>query len=97
MFAIVLLYAAAGALVTGGVYGGSALMNEADLRRRSREQLRSLESLEVLLNQQLKVSELREAARAKGIDPDLVEAGLRSVQSGNTSAASILNYIQSGQ
>lgn len=94
MFAILGLYALAGALVTGGAAGGKYVFDVAqreaarDLARRDRR------AVAEMLQQEVDLVELRQRAKGAGLDPEAVEQGYLALRDGRLSLDEVLTQLR---
>ncbi|HVV76467.1 MAG TPA: hypothetical protein VHC43_10565 [Mycobacteriales bacterium] len=70
MFPIILLYAAAGALVTGGLFGGKTVLDVANDRAASERLRRRMVQERELIEEALATHEARAEAEKRGLDVD---------------------------
>ena len=90
----ILLFAAAGALIGGGAGGGLALWNKAK-RESAKVQLQETDSLyEEALRAKLRLMDLEEEAKSRGINPDEVRTGVQAILDGHVDAGLIFKGLQ---
>lgn len=80
-------------LAGGMLFGGVAVLDEAN-HRRAAEQLKRRQKLEEdLLRNALNVEDLRRQAREAGLDPDQVVAGYDALRKGDITIAQVQRLL----
>lgn len=73
MLPIILLYAAGGALLTGGLFGGKAVIDLANDENAKHQIRRRMANERELIREALETDEVREEARRAGVDLDALQ------------------------
>lgn len=82
------------ALAGGMLFGGAAVLDEAN-HRRAAEQLKRRQKLEEeLLTNALNVQDLRRQARDAGLDPDQVVAGYDALRKGDITLEQVQRILK---
>lgn len=99
MFPIILLYAAAGALLTAGVFGGKVVMDVANDEAAKERVRRRMAHERELLEAALATEEVREAARRQGVDLDALRVQMHDSREAQASVLDLLTTVlrQHGQ
>ncbi len=94
MFIPILLFAAAGTLISGGIGGGLTLWNTAR-RKAAEDEIRQTTDLKkAALRAEIDLAEVEAEARAAGIDPAEVLKGIDAVVAGQVTLSQIQSIIQ---
>ena len=88
----IFLFMAAAALMAGGV----ATFSEARAENARKEAQRRQEVEAELLRGEINLQQLRDEARAKGLDPEEVVKGYLALREGDVSVDTVLRAIQRG-
>lgn len=94
MLPIVLLYALAGAIAIGGSAGGKILYDEAESKRRLRQEIKKLQDIEALLGANINLASAKEIAKQHGIDVVEVEEGYKAFKSGQLSVNELAKILE---
>lgn len=92
MVPVILLYAAAGALMTGGVLGGAHVMDVAQDRAATERVRRRLREERALITEALATKEVRDEAARRGLDLASLQA---EVAHSRTAQDQLLQVLQS--
>ena len=93
MFPIILLYAAGGALLTGGVFGGKAVLDLAnDVSTKERVRRRMADERD-LLTEAMATEEVREEARRQGVDLIALQKDIHESREGQETLLRVLRAV----
>lgn len=94
MFIPILLFAAAGTLIGGGIGGGLTLWSTAR-RKAAEDEIRQTTDLKkAALRAEIDLAEVEAEARAAGIDPAEVLRGIGAIMAGQVTLSQIKSIIQ---
>lgn len=89
---VIFLFMAAGALIAGGI----ETLDQAKKAKARQEAKRRQEAEAEILMRAIDLEELRQAARAKGLDPDAVVAGYLALNNGELTVEQVLRALELG-
>lgn len=90
---VVLLFALAGALVGAGAGGAWYTAETAKREAAARLARKDREALRKALAEEISLAELRDQARAAGIDPKQVEEGYKAIRDGRMTPEDLIRQI----
>ncbi|BEL06067.1 hypothetical protein Q0Z83_042580 [Actinoplanes sichuanensis] len=91
----ILYYLGAGALLIGGPATGLLLLGRGRQEAAAHALAREQTLIARLLRTETDLAQVREQARAAGVDPDLVEQGYRDLRDNHVTLDQILDWLQS--
>lgn len=90
----ILFYAAAGALVGGGVGGGRYVWQRGRQEAAKQLQRHDAETAKQALREAIDLADLRRQAQEKGLDPDEVIAGYKALRDSQVSPEDVLEKLR---